>query len=85
MAVRTVLALATALLLLAGVAAPHHHPGGAEHECVACAVGGGLEARDATPRLAPPAVAAPAPAPLPGPDQVSGAPLGAVPGQSPPA
>ena len=83
---RVLVALATAVLLLAGVAAPHHHasPGGS-HECVACTVGTGLEARDATPSVAPvaPRVAAVASAPAASP--VTGAPLGAIPGQSPPA
>ncbi|MGA8890494.1 MAG: hypothetical protein WB493_02920 [Anaeromyxobacteraceae bacterium] len=83
---RVLVALATAVLLLAGVAAPHHHasPGGS-HECVACTVGAGLEAHDATPSVAPaaPRVTAAAPAPADGP--VTGAPLGATPGQSPPA
>ena len=82
---RILVAIATAALLLVGVAAPHHHAAsGGVHECVACTVGGGLEARDETPRLAPPP---PAPAVLasgPATDPVTGFPLGAVPGQSPP-
>ncbi|HET8723382.1 MAG TPA: hypothetical protein VFM53_04195 [Anaeromyxobacteraceae bacterium] len=83
---RVLVAIATAAVLLLGVAAPHHHaaPGGA-HECVACTVGTGEEARDATPVLAPPAVCVAPAAPLPGASPVTGAPLGAVPGQSPPA
>lgn len=82
---RLLVALATAVVLLAGVAGPHQHAAGATHECAACTVGGGLEARDATPRLARPdrpaleGTGEPAASPL------SGAPLGAVPGQSPPA
>jgi hypothetical protein len=83
--VRILVAIATAAVLLAGVAAPHHHaPAGGTHECVACTVGGGLEARDATPPLAPqaasPVVVAVAPAACP----ATGFPMGAVPGQSPP-
>ncbi len=83
---RVLVALATAVLLLAGVAAPHHHasPGGA-HECVACTVGTGLEARDATPVVAPVAPREAPVAALPGVDPVTGVPLGAIPGQSPPA
>jgi hypothetical protein len=84
--VRVLVALATAVLLLAGVAAPHHHasPGGS-HECVACAVGTGLEAGDATPAIEPATPAGAAVASAPAADPVTGAPLGAVPGQSPPA
>jgi hypothetical protein len=84
--VRALVALATAVLLLAGVAAPHHHaaPGGT-HECVACTVGTGLEARDSTPAVAPVVPLGVAVAALPGADPVTGAPLGAIPGQSPPA
>ncbi len=83
--VRVLVAIATAALLLVGVAAPHHHAGHAgAHECVACTVGGALEATDATPEVAPaPAtdlVAAAVPRSVP----AAGAPLGAVPGQSPP-
>ena len=82
---RLAVAIATAALLLLGVAAPHHHaaPVGG-HECVACAVGGSLAAEDATPALSPPVLVAIAAAGQPGDDPVTGAPLGAVPGQSPP-
>jgi hypothetical protein len=83
--VRFLVAIATVAVLLAGVAAPHQHatPGGA-HECVACTVGGALEARDATPRLSPPLLAPVAQAIEPAADPTAGFPLGAVPGQSPP-
>jgi len=84
-AVRVLLALLAVALLLGGSASPHHHAApGASHECAACTVGSGLEARLATPVPAPRSlevareVARPAAAP------VAGAPLGAVPGQSPP-
>ncbi len=82
---RFLVAIATVAVLLAGVAAPHHHaaPGGA-HECVACTVGGALEAQDATPRLAPPHPVPAAVAVSPATGPVPGFPLGAVPGQSPP-
>ena len=83
---RLLVAIATAAMLLAGVATPHHHgAAGGVHECVACTVGAGLEARDATPYLAPPAPYAVSRALPPGADPVTGAPLGAIPGQSPPA
>ena len=82
---RVLVAIATAAMLLAGVAAPHHHAGPAgEHECVACTVGGGLVARDETPRIAPAPVFFVAVAAAPAGVPASGAPLGAVPGQSPP-
>ena len=52
---RFVFAIVAASVLLLGVAAPHHHGGsGGVHECVACTVGGALEARDTTPTLCPP-------------------------------
>ena len=82
---RLLVAIATVAVLLVGVAAPHHHAAsGGVHECVACTVGGGLEARDATPRLSPPPPAPVALASGPAADPVTGFPLGAVPGQSPP-
>jgi hypothetical protein len=84
--VRVLVAIATAAVLLLGVAAPHHHaaPGGA-HECVACTVGAGVEARDATPAVEPPAPVAAVTRSSPGAPPVTGAPLGSIPGQSPPA
>jgi hypothetical protein len=83
--VRVLVAIAAVAVLLAGVAAPHHHAApGSTHECVACVAGGALEARDATPDLSPPPSS---PAPLvtdPAPGPAAGFPLGAVSGQSPP-
>ncbi len=82
---RVLVAIATAAVLLLGVAAPHHHgTAGDSHECVACAVGGALEARDATPALRPPQQLESRPQPEVAPLPVAGFPLGAVPGQSPP-
>ena len=82
---RFLVAIATVAVLLAGVAAPHQHvASGSAHECVACTVGGALEARDATPTLAPPPSAPVAQASVLAADPVTGFPLGAVPGQSPP-
>jgi len=82
---RAALAILATLMLVAGLAAPHHHdaPLGS-HECLACSVGGSLEARDATPRLSPPPPVRVALATEPAADPVTGFPLGAVPGQSPP-
>ena len=82
---RFVFAIVAATVLLLGVAAPHHHGGsGGVHECVACTVGGALEARDATPAMSPPPLVRVVVAMGPVADPVSGFPLGAVPGQSPP-
>jgi hypothetical protein len=83
--VRFLVAIATVAVLLLGVAAPHHHAAaGGVHECVACTVGGALEASDATPALSPPPPGPVAVATGPASDPVTGFPLGAVPGQSPP-
>ena len=82
---RLLVAIATAAMLLVGMAAPHHHAAsGGVHECVACTVGGALEARDATPRVPPPPPVQVARATGPAAGQAAGFPLGAVPGQSPP-
>ncbi len=82
---RTVVAIAAVTLLLVGVVAPHHHatPGSA-HDCMACTVGGALEARDATPTVTPPPPVQVAVAAGPATEPATGFPLGAVPGQSPP-
>jgi hypothetical protein len=83
--VRLLVAIATVAVLLAGVAAPHHHAvSSGSHECVSCTVGGSLEARDATPTLSPPPPVQVAVATGPAADPAPGFPLGAVPGQSPP-
>lgn len=82
-------ALAAAVLALGLVivaAVPHGHPAGhGGADCTACVARHGDVARSETPDVAPqvrhaePVVAEPGVAP------VTGAPLGAVPGQSPPA
>jgi hypothetical protein len=83
--VRFLVAIATAVVLLVGVAAPHHHAAsGGVHDCVACTVGGALEARDATPKMPPPPPVRVATATSPAADPTAGFPLGAVPGPSPP-
>ena len=83
---RAVLAAALALSLALSAVAPHVHAGlhGAE-ECAACVVRGADAAQAQTPDVAPRAVPAGAPLLAPGPHPVTGAPLGAVPGQSPPS
>jgi hypothetical protein len=82
---RLLVAIATVALLLSGVAAPHHHAAsGGVHECVACTVGGALEARDTTPTIAPPPQGPVALATGRATEPAAGFPLGAVPGQSPP-
>jgi hypothetical protein len=84
---RAVLAAALALSLALAAAAPHVHLGahGAE-ECAACLVRGSSDvARCQTPDLAPRSAQAVEVASAPGLHPVTGAPQGAVPGQSPPA
>lgn len=83
---RLLLASGLALFLALTAAAPHDHAGarGAEG-CVVCVVRQGDAARVETPELAPLAVVGSAPSCEPGASPVVGAPLGAVPGQSPPA
>lgn len=84
---RALLSASLALFLALAALAPHVHVGvqGAE-ECAVCVASG----RGAEPTPAASVVAAPAeshaaePAPAPGIAPVLGAPLGAVPGQSPP-
>ena len=82
---RIAFAILATLMLVAGLAAPHHHdsPLGS-HECLACAAGGAREARDETPRLEPGAAPPVRLGAEPGHSPVTGAPLGAIPGQSPP-
>ncbi|HTT71309.1 MAG TPA: hypothetical protein VMG32_08810 [Anaeromyxobacteraceae bacterium] len=82
---RTVLATALVLLVLATGIAPHVHEGPlGRHTCVACVVASSDPATSATPDLAPlPRVESAVVLPPPELRGV-GAPLGAVPGQSPP-
>lgn len=82
---RALLAAGLVLVLALGAAAPHEHAGTPESEdCAACIVRSadvpGEEAPELAPGLAPEGAAALAPGLPP----VSGAPLGAIPGQSPP-
>ena len=84
---RAVLAAALALFVALVALAPHVHaaPNGAE-ECAVCVASGrGAEpARVATPELGPTEWVVTAPGSHPTPSPVLGAPLGAIPGQSPP-
>ena len=82
---RVAVAIALVVFALLGAVAPHEHGGAfGTHACAACVAAGGEEAGPLTLDVAPQVhlaqmVAAPAGlAPAPG------APLGAVPGQSPP-
>jgi len=82
---RAALALAAVLAVLATAAAPHHHAGAlGSHACAACVTRGAEPARDEAPDVAPPATRERLAPAAPGPAPVAGAPLGAVPGQSPP-
>jgi hypothetical protein len=83
---RPFVAATLALLVALAAGVPHEHVRAhAAQDCVACAVGQGSAASDATPDLAPATVVSAAPALEPGAAPVAGAPLGAIPGQSPPA
>lgn len=83
--VRALLATAAILLVLVTGVAPHTHEGKlGRHACIACVTAGGEEAASAAPDVAPRQLlpsAVPQAAPA---TPVTGAPLGAVPGQSPP-
>ena len=83
---RAIVAATLALLVAVAAGVPHAHvrTHGAE-DCIACAAGQGNAAHDETPDVAPTAGVSAAPALEPGLAPVSGAPLGAIPGQSPPA
>jgi len=82
---RALLAMAAAVLVALVATAPHHHASsqGAQ-ECVACLTRTAEEAQGAVPDLAPRAGAVEAVPAEPGLPPVTGAPLGATPGQSPP-
>ena len=79
------LALAMVLLLVGVALAPHAHAGReGRHGCLACLLLSGDEASSETPRMAPSPDAGRAPAEKERASPVTGVPLGAVPGQSPP-
>jgi hypothetical protein len=82
---RSALAAALALALLVAAAAPHEHAGATGTErCLACVVHHADAARPAVPVPASPPAVEGEPARAPGLPPVCGAPLGAIPGQSPP-
>jgi hypothetical protein len=81
---RALLAAGLALFLVLTAAAPHVHTHGTE-ECAVCVVRHGDAARDETPRVAPLVHVVGSAPYAPGLPPVFGAPLGAIPGQSPPA
>ncbi len=82
---RAFVAAGLALFLVVTAAAPHVHTGphGAD-DCAVCVVRHADAARTATPDLAPIAVVLASPEREPVLPRLGGAPLGAVPGQSPP-
>ncbi len=84
---RSAVAIAGAVLVLLGAAAPHNHAGAlGMHGCAACVTRGAEPAADATPDVARAPLAEPLDAPAPVEEAPTcGAPLGAIPGQSPPA
>ncbi len=83
---RALVAAGLALVLLVVAAGPHVHTAahGAE-SCAVCVARNADVARSETPDMTPEPLVAGDPAPAPALAPVSGAPLGAVPGQSPPA
>ncbi len=83
---RAVLAATLALALTVAVTAPHLHADGhGGGDCAACVVrAGGEAATSQTPDLAPADLPAGDVALAPAASPVCGAPLGAIPGQSPP-
>ncbi len=82
---RAALALFAALLVLVAAGVPHHHDGVfGRHACVACTSGGAESAEPQTPDVAPAPSFTPLAAEAPEGAPATGAPLGAVPGQSPP-
>ncbi len=83
---RAIVAASLALLVAVAAALPHEHVRAhVGADCIACAVGQTDVAHDETPDVAPATVVRAAPVSAPGAPPVSGAPLGAIPGQSPPA
>ncbi len=82
---RAIVAATLALLVVLAAGVPHEHVRHGASECIACAVGQGGVAHDETPDVAPAVVVVAAPQLEPRQAPVSGAPLGAIPGQSPPA
>ncbi len=85
---RALLAATLALILVAAVAAPHVHAHAAtttSDECTLCTVRHASPPRSSIPDVTPIVRVAAVAACAPGLPPVFGAPLGAIPGQSPPA
>jgi hypothetical protein len=83
---RAIVAAVLALGLAVMAAVPHGHPAGhAKSDCAVCVARQGDVARDETPDVAPLVQHAERVVAEPGLAPVTGAPLGAIPGQSPPA
>jgi hypothetical protein len=83
---RALVAAALALGLVIVAAVPHCHPAGhARADCTACVARHGDVAQSETPDLAPQVQHVDRVFAEPGAAPVTGAPLGAIPGQSPPA
>jgi hypothetical protein len=85
--VRLVFAALVTLSVLAAAVSPHAHAGGlhAGERCAACVVRAADAVSLEIPDLEPTDVPAGEAAAAPGLSPVTGAPLGAIPGQSPPA
>lgn len=82
---RTLVAALMAAIVLALAWAPHVHEGPqGDHGCAACLVRGAEAAPSELPDLAPRQAIRLAPAAAPITAEPDGAPLGAIPGQSPP-
>jgi len=82
---RAAVAILSAVLVLAGAAAPHHHAGARDaHGCIACVTRGAEPAHDETPRTVPQPALFELAQLEPESATPRGAPLGAIPGQSPP-
>ncbi len=81
---RVAVAATLVLLLALAVVTPHVHTASSPEECAACVVRGGEVAQSQVPEVAPlPAAVGELAVPLPS-RPGEGAPLGAIPGQSPP-
>ena len=82
---RAVVAVVLSAVLVALCWAPHvHHGPEGDHDCPACVARTADAARSETPDLAPLRVTFPETVQAPVESEPAGAPLGAVPGQSPP-
>ncbi len=81
---RAILAAILVLLLTAAVAVPHVHTAPSSGECAACVVRAGDVAESQVPDLSPLPLAAGEVVLAPQSRPKDGAPLGAIPGQSPP-